>query len=151
MTDLTSLLTWRLCRASGRAVLVRHGEPLAGGSDPSLSAAGQARASELAETLAAAGVVKIITSNFARTQETAAPLATHLGLTPVVIPALDVAAIVAAVKAAKGLAVVVGHSNTVPDVVDTLCGTSLPDIPSVDFDHLYVVQQGAVAQLRYGA
>lgn len=143
-------IRWRLCRNTGRAVLVRHAEPQAGGSDPDLAVAGHARANELVHVLGDAGIVKIVVSNLKRTQQTAAPLATHLGLTPVVEQALDVTAIAAEVRSSSGLVLVVGHSNTVPDVVDSMAGTSLPDLAHDEFDTMYVVQHGSVAHLRYG-
>jgi broad specificity phosphatase PhoE len=143
-------LIWRLCRNTGRAVLIRHAEPLSGGSDPGLSSGGFARANELVRVLGDAGVTKIVVSQLQRTQQTAAPIAGHLGLTPVAVPATDVGTIADHVRSGLGLVLVVGHSNTVPDVINSLAGTSMPDLPHDEFDHLFVVQYGAVAHLRYG-
>ncbi len=139
---------WRICRNSGRVVLIRHADPQAGGTDPSLSAAGVARAAELVHVLGDAGVAKIIVSNFKRTQETAAPLATHLGLAPVIVPAGDIDAIATEIGSTPGLVLVVGHSNTVPDVIERVTGTPMADIPHDEFDNLYVVQHGATIHLR---
>ena len=141
---------WRWCRITGRAVLIRHAEPQAGGSDPDLASSGQARANELVHVLGDAGIVKIVVSHLQRTQQTAAPLAAHLGLTPVVESALDIGAIAAEVRTSPGLVLVIGHSNTVPDVVDAMADTSLADLSHDEFDHMFVVQHGSVAHLRYG-
>ena len=54
--------------------LVRHAEKLAG-DDPSLTPEGAARAELLAETLGDAGIVRIYSTDYARTRGTAAPLA----------------------------------------------------------------------------
>ena len=63
--------------------LVRHAEkedePR---QDPPLKKEGVARSQELAKLLGAAGIKTIITSQFARTKQTAEPLATKLNLTP---------------------------------------------------------------------
>src|SRR5437667_9313152 len=77
-------------------VIVRHAEKAAnGGNDPDLSSAGQARANELARILKDSGITAIFTSEFKRTQETAAPAATATHVTPTVVAAKDTAALVA--------------------------------------------------------
>ena len=108
-----------LTHRSGRAILIRHAEPEQAGADPGLSPAGVARAAELIHVLDDAGITKIVTSDLKRTQQTAAALAAHLGQTPVVVPAADIAAIVDEILPA-GLVLVVGHTDTVPDVIDQL-------------------------------
>lgn len=79
--------------------LVRHGEseaairgqsfPLVDGhGDPALAPEGRAQADRLADRLAGQGVDAIYVSTLRRTVETAAPLATRLGLAPRVEPDL---------------------------------------------------------------
>ena len=64
-------------------LLVRHAEKAAGGSDdPPLSPAGEARARVLAHVAGSAGVSAIYHTQYKRTQQTVAPLAAKLGLTP---------------------------------------------------------------------
>ena len=67
-----------------------------------------------------AGITAIFATQYKRTQQTAAPLAAALGVTVVTIPSADTARLVAKVKAAPGNVLVVGHSNTVPDVIKGL-------------------------------
>lgn len=88
---------------------------------------GLARANELAHVLSDAGATKIVVSHLQRTQQTAAPSAGHLGLTSVVVPAAAVNSIAGLVRSGSGSVLVVGHSNTVPDVIDSLAGTSIVD------------------------
>ena len=77
-------------------VIVRHAEKATnGGNDPDLSSAGQARAEALARILKDSGITAIFTSEFNRTQETAAPTATSIHVTPTVVAARDTAALVA--------------------------------------------------------
>src|SRR5213593_3091142 len=77
-------------------VIVRHAEKaVSDGGDPDLSPAGRARAEELARILKDSGITAIFTSEFKRTQETAAPTATSIGVTATVIPAKDTAALAA--------------------------------------------------------
>src|SRR6267154_5258496 len=64
-------------------VIVRHAEKATnGGNDPDLSSAGRARAEALARILKDSGITAIFTSEFKRTQETAAPTAISSHVTP---------------------------------------------------------------------
>jgi phosphohistidine phosphatase SixA len=133
-------------------VLIRHGEVAGGGLDPGLSPAGQSRAQELIHVLDDTGVTAIIVSHFVRTQQTAAPLATHLGLIPQQISATDTTAIRNAITAAgAGVILIIGHSNTVPGVIQALGAGSFPDIVASEFDNMFVVQGSSTVHLRYGA
>jgi broad specificity phosphatase PhoE len=111
-------------------------------SDPGLSEAGRARAESLAATLKDAGVTAIFVTEYRRTRETAAPLAKLLGVEPQAMPSRDTAALVARLKSAKSNALVVGHSNTVPDIVKGLGVTSPVTIAEADYHNLFVVTLG---------
>src|SRR5207244_7946375 len=77
-------------------VIVRHAEKAAnGGSDPDLSSAGRARADELARILKDSGITAIFTSEFKRTQETAAPCSTSIGVIENVILVNDTESLLA--------------------------------------------------------
>jgi broad specificity phosphatase PhoE len=130
-------------------VLVRHGEKaLEPANDPPLSAAGQQRAHELMRTLADAKVSTIITTQFARTKETAKPLADSLHETLVVVATGNMKAhidsVAAKVKSAKkGSAVlVVGHSNTIPLIIAALGGPKMPDLCDAEYSNLFVLEMG---------
>jgi broad specificity phosphatase PhoE len=75
-------------------LLVRHADRQ--GSDDALSPEGTARAEALAQVIGKSGVGAIFTSDAARTQQTAAPTASALGITPVA--ATDVGALVRAIR-----------------------------------------------------
>src|SRR5437016_8436734 len=121
-------------------VIVRHAEKAAnGGKDPDLSSAGRARADELARILRDSGITAIFTTEFKRTQETAAPTATSIHVTPTVVPAKDTTALVAKLHQLSGNALVVGHGDTIPNIVKAL-GISVPvNIPDADYTELLIV------------
>lgn len=125
-------------------VLVRHAERPPG-SDPELNAAGQARAESLAVALTRAGVDAIIHTQFKRTQQTAAPLAARLGITPIVVAATGTEAdharaVVQRIDALKGKTVVyVGHSNTVPAVIAALGITPPPPVAETEYANFFIV------------
>jgi broad specificity phosphatase PhoE len=149
--------------------LVRHAEKdTTPPDDPPLNELGRKRSQVLALTLKEAGVKAIYTSQFLRTRQTAAPVATLLGLTPASIPVrMDVRdprrvsdqsirEIVDKIHAHAGeAALVVGHSNTVPEVIRMLGGNIVPVIDERQFDDLFVVTvyekgKAKVARLKYG-
>jgi phosphohistidine phosphatase SixA len=138
-------------------IVVRHAER-AGGADPSvgINEAGRCRAMVLAGMLADARVRGIYTSEVARTQQTAEPLAQRLSIKPEVVPAKDIDALVAKIRARteEGTVLVVGHSNTVPAIVGRLSGETEPTIGDGEYDRMFVVtligpNQASVVMLRY--
>jgi broad specificity phosphatase PhoE len=145
--------------AQNQVFLVRHAEradtvnggPAMMGNDPSVSDAGRARAAGLAAALKDAGITAIFVTEYKRTQETAAPIAKALGLTPVVVKANDRADLVSRIRNAKGHVLVVGHSNTVPDVINALGVAATITIADTEYDNLFVVlPHGAqLVRLRY--
>jgi broad specificity phosphatase PhoE len=129
-------------------VIVRHAEKAAnGGDDPDLSSTGRARANELARILKDSGITAIFTTEFKRTQETAAPTATSIHLTPTVVAAKDTAALVTKLHQLNGNALVVGHGDTIPNIIKAL-GINVPvNIPDADYSELLIVTLGDKPQL----
>jgi broad specificity phosphatase PhoE len=127
--------------------LVRHGEKLAG-QDPALSPQGQARANNIAAILHRAGITAIFSTKTVRTQQTAAPLAQRTGLTVQLYDPLAPLALVEKVRALSGAVVVVGHSNTLPELVKLFGGAPGADIADDEFDRLYQLLPGADGKVR---
>ena len=119
------------------------------GADPGLSAAGAANAARLAAWFEGRAKPRAIyVSTTRRARETAAPLAARLGLTPKAYNPADTAALVAQVRAEPGSVLVVGHSNTVPDIVAALDGTRPEPIADADYGAIWMVaQDGRTEQL----
>jgi broad specificity phosphatase PhoE len=129
-------------------VIVRHAEKAAdGGTDPDLSSAGRARADALARILKDSGITGIFTTEFKRTQETAAPTAASVHVTPTVVAAKDTAGLVARLHQLNGNALVVGHDNTIPDIIKALGIDSQINIPADDYSELLIVTLGDKPQL----
>lgn len=141
-----------------QVIIVRHAERAADPSgDPSLSPDGVARADLLAQTLGVSNIRAIITTHFKRTQETAAPLAQRLGITPAVIPirrgelTAQINEVVQAVQQTAGVVLVVGHSDTVPGIVARLSTSQPMKLCETSFSNLFIATPGAAAlQLKYG-
>ena len=124
-----------------RYYIVRHAERLNNTSDSPLSAAGLARANILCDSLRGKNISAVFASTFQRTQQTAQPLATALGLELKLYRPDTTAGLIARLKKIRGKNVlVVGHSNTVPELAEGLSGQAVAPIPEDDFDNLYIVK-----------
>ncbi|MBA3831607.1 MAG: histidine phosphatase family protein [Chthoniobacterales bacterium] len=123
--------------------LVRHAERAdAGGvaqTDPGLSKEGHERAAALARTLQDAKIVAIYATEYSRTQETAQPLAEKIGVRATIIPAKGIIALIAKLKNLTGNVLIVGHSNTLPEIVKALGVSSPITIGELEYDNLLVV------------
>ena len=122
--------------------IVRHAEKADDSKDPELSEAGRARAEALANMLRDSKISVIYTTEFKRTQQTAAPLAKALALTVTTLPAENQAALVAKLRTSTATSLVVGHGNTIPDIIKALGITEPVNIPDRDYDNLFVVVLG---------
>ncbi|MEP6809706.1 MAG: histidine phosphatase family protein [Chthoniobacterales bacterium] len=123
--------------------LVRHAEKehsfSANQNNPPLSSAGRKRARALAFLLRDTHPVAIYVTEFARTQETAAPLAAAVRIRPTVLAAKATSALAARLKQTRGCAVVVGHSNTIPEILHALGVESQIKIAETQYDNVFVV------------
>jgi len=145
---LLVFLAVSIASAQPVVVIVRHAEKATnGGGDPDLSSVGRARADELARILRDSGITAIFTSEFKRTQETAAPTATLIHVTPTVVAAKDTAALVARLHQLNSNALVVAHGNTIPNIVKALGINSSVNIPDADYSELFIVILGDKPQL----
>jgi broad specificity phosphatase PhoE len=150
--------------------LVRHAERAdEPRQDPPLTEKGVARSEALARLLSTADIKAIYTSQFARTKLTAEPLAKQLGVTataislktspsnPRAIAEESTKEIVDKIMSQQGGSVlVVGHSNSIPDVIKMLGGNDVPTIDEKKFDDLFFVTvyangRAKVVHLKYGS
>ncbi|MDC8003915.1 phosphoglycerate mutase family protein [Aureisphaera galaxeae] len=137
--------------------LVRHADRA--GSSDAINATGEIRADELSRILDEADIDIIYASQFNRTQQTANPLATELGLTVLEYDAFDIPQLAEDITTThKGKRIlVVGHSNTVPQTIGALGFSPQPaDIPEDEYDHLYIAILNAkindqLIKMEYGA
>jgi phosphohistidine phosphatase SixA len=136
--------------------LVRHAErPAELADDPGLTPDGQARALDLALLLEDAGITRIHSTDTRRTRETAAPLARSLGLELEIYDGAEGEAFARELVRAPGRHLVVGHSNTVPELSVALGGEGFGEIQEAwEYDRLYLLIPGPEGMetvlLRYG-
>ena len=128
-------------------VIVRHAEKIDNSEDADLSPRGREHAEHLVRVLQDAHISAIFTSERKRTQETAAPVAKSLGLTPTVVSAKDYGALVSKVRQVRDAALVVGHGNTIPEIIKALGVETQVKIPDDDYSDLFVISLPGKPQL----
>lgn len=139
--------------------LVRHAEKCEGqGSNPGLTEAGRERAELLKRMLTDAPISAVYTTPYNRTRETAAPVAEAHGVEPTdVSPRSQFNGELRKrlLAADDSASVVVGHSNTIPPLVNSLAGSDFPTHSEAVYDRFYIVTLPAdgsphAIMLRYG-
>jgi 2,3-bisphosphoglycerate-dependent phosphoglycerate mutase len=119
--------------------LVRHAEKQTG-DDPALTPAGETRALALRDELRRAGITRIYSTDTKRTRATAAPIAAALGITVELYDGKALGDFSSTLKNQRGRMLVVGHSNTTPELVSLLGGEpGEPIVEAREFDRLYTL------------
>lgn len=126
--------------------IVRHAEKAAQetnmSSDVPLTEEGRQRAEALKEILKTKKIAFVFSTNTIRTKSTAQPTADYFHLTTEIYGPRPDSAFIALLKSKKKNTLIVGHSNTVDDVVNMLCGEKkVPgDLPDTEYNNLFIVK-----------
>ena len=140
-------------RAQKAVFVVRHGEKFSE-EDERLTDAGKARAARLASMLRDSGIAAIYSTDTDRTIGTAKPLADALGQKIRIYPNNTALIETLHRENAADVALVVGHSNSLPALLESLGCAEEIKIASDEYDNLFVVvpQKGGkptLLRLRY--
>jgi phosphohistidine phosphatase SixA len=127
--------------------LVRHAEKHIADKDPALTACGQARAEALATSLAGVKLAAVYATPYQRTQQTAAAVAKQQQLDITQYDPRQPEILLSQLKAQTLPVLVVGHSNTVPELVTQLSGIAMAALTEQDYDLLYQVKLTAPASV----
>ena len=136
--------------------LVRHAEK-ADGENPPLTELGKKRANDLADLLADKGITDIYSTDYLRTQQTAAPTAQKVSRGVGSYSPNNLNELADKIRKQQGVVLVVGHSNTTPELVKILGGDpGTPINEAYEYDRLYELKlnKGKVISsniLQYGA
>ena len=146
--------------AATTIILVRHAEKAAEpAADPPLSIKGDVRVANLLQLLKDADLRAVVSTQYVRTRATARPVAAEHGIVPEVLDAsLSAAATRDSILARhRGQTVLlVGHSNTIPALVEAFGAPRPADICDAGYDNAFVVTVPAsgpasVVHLHFGA
>lgn len=117
--------------------LVRHAEKQADDSrDPALTIDGKQRAEQLATWLTDKRIKDIWSSDYRRTRDTAHPLAKQLDIETSIYDPRNQPLLTGHLLGRQNTALVVGHSNTIPELARMLCECEITDIDEAEYDRL---------------
>jgi broad specificity phosphatase PhoE len=127
--------------ASADIFLVRHADKKTPDEQSLLSPAGHKRADDLRRVLSSANLKAVYRTEFERTLQTAAPTAAEHKLVPIKTKSDDVKGLAAILRTfgPQDDVLVVGHSDTVPDLLHELGVSTNVVIGSSDYDNLFIV------------
>lgn len=125
--------------------IVRHAEKEAATTmttDVPLSSAGKQRSEALKDQLESKHITAIYSTNYVRTKSTAQPLADVIHV-PIQTYNPQDTSFVTRLMSMNGNILIVGHSNTVDDIVNKLTGkTEIPgDLPDSEYGDLFIVKK----------
>ena len=119
--------------------VMRHLNKAEGSADPGLSPEGQRQAQLLATRFEARPPAVIYVTDTRRARETAAPIAARYQLEPRVYDPRDAAGLALDLQKDPNPALIIGHSNTVPEIVAALGGTRPAPIAETEYGAIYHV------------
>lgn len=126
-------------QADQKIYLVRHAEKEPG-RDPQLTPEGRLRAVDLAAYLKAAKLSAIYSTNLRRTRQTAGPISLATEIPVIFYDPSKLEEFATQLRARSGNILVVGHSNTTPDLAAALGGEAgAPIVEATEYDRLYVL------------
>ena len=120
--------------------LVRHAEKQQEVENPGLTQCGQLRAEQLASLLSQAKISQIYSTSYQRTRQTANPLAKkqHIAVQNYNPRHLEQLSIL--LQHRKENSLVVGHSNTTPQLAELLSKQQMTPLTELDYQQLYQIQ-----------
>ena len=134
-----SLMITQHSFADNTIYLTRHAEKMSTGKNPELDAIGQFRTKNIAAMLSSVGITHIFSTDYNRTKQTATPLAKYLNLEIQIYNPADLNDFAEKLKKIDGAILVVGHSNTTPQLTTLLSGKEIMPMQEKDYDTLYQV------------
>lgn len=146
----TLLLSLIFASCSQTYYVVRHAEKEAPNgtetmmnNNPPLSETGKQRAETLKEVLKTKKIGYVFSTNTVRTLSTAEPVKNYFTITTEIYEPVPNESFISHLLSLKKNALIVGHSNTVDDIVNKLCGSvKIPgDLPDSAYDNLFVIRK----------
>lgn len=133
--------TYYIVRHGEKAVVDANANPNMSATNPPLSDAGKARAEALKELLKNEKITHIFSTNTIRTRSTAEPLSVLLNVPIETYNPRPDSAFIAQLRSLKKNVLIVGHSNTVDDIVNMLTKEQkVPkDLEDNEYNNLFIV------------
>ena len=120
--------------------LVRHAEKQKDVKNPGLTNCGQKRAKQLANLLSKTNISQVYSTSYQRTRQTATPTAKVNNLAIQNYNPKYLAQLAIQLQKRKQNTLVVGHSNTTPQLAELLVKEKMSPISEDDYQQLYQIQ-----------
>lgn len=120
--------------------LVRHAEKQAVKEDPKLTPCGKLRARQIASMLEHTKIKQVYSTAYQRTMATATPFALQQKLPIKQYAPAKLEQFAQQLLQQKENVLVVGHSNTTPQLAALLSGLDVPNITEKEYRNLYQIQ-----------
>jgi len=150
--ELDSVYTADSEQVTATFYLVRHAEKELTGDDPALSDAGYARAQALSEELRGVKLDGIYSTDTRRTRDTAAPTLARTNLSLQFYDGRALSEFAQQLSSVEGNYLIVGHSNTTPQLAEALGGEGGdPIVEANEYYRLYVLRRSGdvvITELR---
>jgi phosphohistidine phosphatase SixA len=147
-SKLLLLITSALLQSCSYTIYIsRHAEKeISDNTDPLLTQAGKERADKLSAYLKDKNVKLIFSTNTLRTKKTAEPTAQSVNASISIYDAKKPELLCFEIKELRKNTLVIGHSNTIKDIVNTLNGKTFleKDLEDTEYDKLYIVKRSAL-------
>lgn len=123
---------------SSSVYLIRHAEKDKG-DNPGLTAKGAARAETLKNMFLGKDIAFVYASEYRRTLDTVRPFARAAQINIDVYDPSDLPALAELIRSRPGGHLVVGHSNTTPELAAILCACDTEPMPETEYDRMYEI------------
>jgi phosphohistidine phosphatase SixA len=139
---IAGILVAQPCLASDNFTLylVRHAEKQADVKNPPLTQCGEERAKQLTTLLSKANIKSVYSTNYQRTMSTAAPLSNREKITIENYNPRELEQFSLHLHNRKENALIVGHSNTTPQLTQLLSNQKVDELTEKEYQMLYQVQ-----------
>jgi 2,3-bisphosphoglycerate-dependent phosphoglycerate mutase len=140
---LLSVILFASCKST-TYYISRHGERAGTmSSDPQLSPEGEKQALDLRDYLRGKNIKGVYSTNFARTQASAKPTSELYNLPVNIYTPAQANNMIDSLKTGnKNNILIVGHSNTVDDMVNRFTGSNtMTDLPETEYGSLFIVKK----------
>lgn len=119
--------------------LFRHAEKDTAKTDPGLTLEGVERAQTLLSVISEPTIDHLFSTNYKRTLDTIRPFAERENLEITLYNPRSLAAFADSLKTLSGVALVSGHSNTTPELIELLTGEAVLPIDENTYDRLFMI------------
>lgn len=120
--------------------LVRHAEKVKEVKNPPLTECGKVRAKQLATILKQANIEQVYSTSYNRTMATATPIANNNKLAIKNYAPNRLAQFAQKLKQERVNTLVVGHSNTTPQLAQLISDMEVAEISELEYQMLYQIQ-----------